>query len=149
MAIAKDIHAAVFSNATAVFMTRVENASGQVINQASVVSITYTVYELVKGDPNTLTPVAGHQNVALGISNVVFDTLQLDGAWTVDSIGYNFRHELDVSLNEAFAKAGAIYQVRYELTPVTGQKIVFRFRAFNNCVFRTRHGRTSLGRLSR
>lgn len=128
MAIAKDIHAVVFSNAAATFMTRVENASAQAINQASLSSIVYTVYELVTDDSTTLTPVAGHQSVALSVSDVVYDTPQLDGAWTVDSVGYNFRHELDVSLNEAFSKAGAIYQVRYEITPVTGQKIVFRFK---------------------
>ena len=128
MAIAKDIHAAVFRNATATFMARVENSSGQTIDQASVASILYTVYELTKDDPTVLTPVAGHQNVAINVANVVYDTLQLDSAWTVDTVGYNFRHELDVSQNEAFALAGATYQVRYELTPVLGQKIVFRFQ---------------------
>jgi len=115
MAVAKDIHATVFRNATAIFMSRVENSSGQAINQVSVASILYTVYELVKEDPAALTPVTGHQEVALGVAEVTYDTLQLDGAWTVDAVGYNFRHELDVSQNEAFSKAGAIYQVRYEL----------------------------------
>ena len=128
MAVAKDIHAVVFRNATATFMSRVENASGLAINQASIASILYTVYELSKDDPTVLTPVTGHQNVALNISGVVYDTLQLDSAWTVDTVGYNFRHELDVSLNEAFPSAGKLYQVRYELTPVLGQKIVFRFQ---------------------
>ncbi len=128
MAVAKDIHAVVFRNATATFMARVENSSGLAVNQASVASILYTVYELVKDDPTVLTPVTGHQEVALGTTEVVYDTLQLDSAWTVDATGYNFRHELDVSLNEAFSEAGGIYQVRYELTPVAGQKIVFRFK---------------------
>ncbi len=128
MAVAKDIHATVFRNATAVFMTRVENSSGQEIVQASVASIRYTVYELEQATPDLLSAVVGHDNVALNLSDVVFDTLQTDEAWTVDAVGYNFRHELDVTQNEAFPKAGAIYQVRYELTPVTGQKIVFRFK---------------------
>ncbi len=128
MTVAKDIHAVVFRNATATFMARVENSSGQAINQASVASILYTVYELAKDDPTVLTPVTGHQNVALTVTDVVYDMLQLDSAWTVDTVGYNFRHELDVSQNEAFANAGAIYQMRYELTPVLGQKIIFRFQ---------------------
>jgi len=128
MTVARDIHAAVFRNATATFMARVENATGQEINQASVSSLKYSVYELDINDPAVLTVVTGHDQVSLTIADVVFDTLQSDDSWTVDTVGYNFRHELDVSLNEAFANAGGVYQVRYELTPVTGQKIVFRFQ---------------------
>ena len=128
MAVAKDIHATVFRNATALFMARVENASGQAIIKTSLASIYYSVYEVEREDPDSLSVLAGHDNVALNVNDVVFDTLQTDDAWTVDAEGYNFRHELDVSANEAFPKAGAIYQVRYELLPVTGQKIVFRFK---------------------
>lgn len=128
MAVAKDIHATVFRNASAVFMSRVENALGQAITQASVASIRYTVYELDVDDPTELTAVVGHQDATLVINDVVFDTLQTDESWTVDATGYNFRHELDVSLNEAFLEVGGIYQVRYELTQVLGQKIVFRFK---------------------
>ncbi len=128
MAVAKDVHATVFRNATAIFMSRVENASGQAITQASIASIRYAVYAIDGNDPDMLSVVAGHDNVTLNESDVVFDTLQTDEAWTVDATGYNFRHELDVSQNEAFSKAGGIYQVRYELTPVLGQKIVFRFK---------------------
>jgi len=128
MAVAKDIHAAVFRNATALFMARVENATGMAITQSSTSSIRYSVYELNADDPNALTVVVGHDNVTLVVSDVIFDTLQNDQAWTVDTTGYNFRHELDVSLNEAFSQAGQLYQVRYELTPGNGQKIVFRFK---------------------
>ena len=103
------------------------NATGQNINQASVSAITYTVYELTPDNPSGLIAVTGHSGVALPVDSVVFDTLQSDGGWTVDSVGHNFRHELDVSTTEAFADAGKVYQVRYELTPVLGQKIVFRF----------------------
>jgi len=128
MAVAKDIHATVFRNATAIFMSRVENASGQAITQASITSIRYSVYELNTDDPASLTAVVGHEEVALSVNDVVFDTLQTDQSWTVDATGYNFRHELDVLQNEAFSKAGRVYQVRYELTPVFGQKIIFRFK---------------------
>lgn len=127
MAVAKDIQAAVFRNATATLMARVENIFGQPINQASVATVSYTVYELDSSDPSVLVPITGHNQVALTKTNVLFDTLQLDAAWTVDTVGYNFRHEIDVSANEAFPKAGRAYQVRFEIVPVTGQKIVFRF----------------------
>ena len=70
---------------------------------------------------------AGHDAASLAVGTTVFDALQNDSLWTVDSTGYNFRHEVDVSTNEAFPQAGVSYQVRYELTPMTGQKVVFRF----------------------
>ncbi len=125
---AKDIHGTVFRHGSAVFMARVVNASAQTINQASISSASYTIYKLTKDDPTALVAVTGHDNVSLAVANVIYDTLQVDAAWTVDAQGYNFRHELDVSLAEAFSNAGDTYQVRYELVPVAGQKIVFRFQ---------------------
>ena len=128
MSVARDIHAAVFQNATATFMARVEDATGQEINQASVASINYSVYELDVNDPTVLNPMSGHDQEPLAIADVVFDSPQTGETWTVDTVGYNFRHELDVSQDEAFTTPGGVYQVRYELLPVTGQKIVFRFQ---------------------
>ena len=128
MTVARDIQGTVFRHATATLMARVENSSGQAIDEASIASAEYSVFELTKGDPGSIIPVTGHENVSLSVNNVIFDTLQNDEAWTVDETGYNFRHELDVSQNEAFVEAGAVYQVRYELTPAFGQKIVFRFQ---------------------
>lgn len=128
MSVANDVQGKVFRHGSAVFMARIVDASGQVINQASVATIEYTIYELSSDDPSGLSPVTGHAGVTLTVSDVVFDALQDDEAWTLDTEGYNFRHELDVSTNEAFESAGKAYQVRYELTPVSGQKIVFRFQ---------------------
>jgi hypothetical protein len=128
MPVANDIQGKVFRHGSAVFMARIVNASGEIVNQASVAALEYTIYELTSDDPSGLIPVTGHEGVSLTVGTVVFDTLQNDGAWTVDTQGYNFRHELDVSANEAFESAGKVYQVRYELTPVLGQKIVFRFQ---------------------
>lgn len=126
MAGAKDIQGTVFQQATASFMARVENSTGVNLDQAAVAAIKYTV-SVVDHD-ETESTILGHENVMIDKTVVIYDTLQNDSTWTVDSVGYNFRHEIDVSQYEAFPKAGEIYQVRYEVTPVTGQKIVFRFR---------------------
>ena len=128
MAIAKDIHGTVFRHGTAVLMARVVDAHAEAINQASVASATYTIFALEQDNPMSLVAVVGHEEVALDLEAVIFDTLQTGGGWTADEEGYNFRHELDVSADEAFNEAGRVYQVRYELLPVTGQKIVFRFQ---------------------
>ncbi len=98
------------------------------MQQADLSAITYSVFELDPCLPDQLAVVAGHDEVALTVSDVVFDTLQTGGLWTVDAIGFNFRHEIDVSSEEAFPKAGAVYQVRYELTPTSGQKTIVRFQ---------------------
>ena len=128
MAVAKDIQGTVFRNATATFMARVENSAGETIDQMSVASIRYTIYELGTTDPQTLTPISGHNNVSLVVADAIYNTLQVDEAWSIDAVGYNFRHELNVATNEAFATAGAVYQVRFEITPTFGQKIVIRYQ---------------------
>ncbi len=128
MPIAKDIYGTVFQNGSAILMARVVDSSAQTINRASVASIRYSIYELDKSDPGSLTPVVGHDAVSLTVDDVIYDTLQNDSFWTIDTTGYNFRHGIDVAANDAFSKAGKVYQIRYELTPVLGQKIVFRFQ---------------------
>jgi hypothetical protein len=127
MAIAKDIQGTVFRHGTAILMARLVDAQADEITQASLTSASYTIFALEPNDPTSLTPVAGHENAELDVEEVVFDSLQTDNGWTVDEVGYNFRHEVDVSEDEAFPEAGRVYQVRYELAPVMGQKLVFRF----------------------
>ena len=57
-------------------------------------------------NPDVRTAIEGHQDVAVTPAGVLFDMLQRDAAWTRDAVGYNFRHEIDVSQHEAFAAAG-------------------------------------------
>jgi hypothetical protein len=125
---ANDIYGTAFKNGSAVLMARIVDSDGENIEQASVSAIEYSVYELDPCRPDNLTVVTGHDGVTLDVSDVVFDTLQTGGLWTVDETGYNFRHEIDVTGSEAFPKAGTHYQVRYEITPVGGQKTIVRFQ---------------------
>jgi len=125
---AKDIYGTAFKNGTAVLMARIVNSDGDDIQQSDVSAVKYSVYELDPCQPDVLTVVAGHDAVSLTVSSVIYDTLQTGGLWTVDEEGYNFRHEINVSSAEAFPKAGAQYQVRYELTPTDGQKTIVRFQ---------------------
>jgi hypothetical protein len=127
MANAKDIQGTVFRNGTAVLLARIVDGHADTVNQASLASGSYTIFALEQDHPQVLAVVDGHEEVALDIEAVIFDSLQTDNGWAADDVGYNFRHELDVSEDEAFSEVGRVYQVRYELVPVTGQKIVFRF----------------------
>jgi len=127
MASATDIQGTVFQQATATFMARVEDSEANSLDQAAVDSLSYTVSKISPDDRGLHSYILGHEHVALDNTGVIFDTLQTDATWSVDATGYNFRHEIDISLFDAFPQAGETYQVRYEVTPTVGQKIVFRF----------------------
>jgi hypothetical protein len=125
---ANDIHGTAFKNGSAVLMARIVDSAGANVQQSGLSSIKYSVYELDPCLPDSATVVSGHNDVALTVSSVIFNSLQTGALWTVDDVGYNFRHEINVSTDEAFPKAGALYQVRYVLTPTSGQKTIVRFQ---------------------
>jgi hypothetical protein len=127
MASAKDIYGTTFKNGSAILMARIVDSTGEPI-LSGVSSVEYSVYELDPCRPDALSAVAGHHHVALTVEDVLFDSLQTGGLWTVDDVGYNFRHEIDIGVAEAFPKAGVDYQVRYEIVPSMGQKAILRFQ---------------------
>ena len=128
MADASDVHGTVFKNGSATFLARVVGAQGTPITQANVASAGYTAYLLDENDPDAGAAIAGHTDVAVDVASLIFDSLQNDDLWGVDGAGYNFKHVLDVSGNQAFAVAGRIYRVVFELVPTSGQIILVRFR---------------------
>ncbi len=127
MPTAADIRGTVFKNGSAVLMARIVGLDGTPVGTSDLVDVHYSVLEVDPSDHNSLTPVTGHDDVELTVGDVFDDTLQTGEPWTVDATGYNFLHQIDVTTNEAFPTAGQSYQVRYEVTPVSGQKVVFRF----------------------
>jgi hypothetical protein len=125
---AKDIYGTAFKNGSAILMARIVDAAGANVQQAGIAAIEYSVFELDPCRPDDLAIVSGHDGVALTVANVIYNSLQTGGLWTLDATGYNFRHDIDVTSSEAFPKAGVEYQIRYELTPTTGQKSIVRFQ---------------------
>jgi hypothetical protein len=128
MAEAIDIHGTAFKNGSVTLLARIVGQNAANIGQASITAVKYTVFLLDDQNPDSRTAVADHDNVTLAVSSVIFNALQTDSLWTVDAIGYNFRHVLDVSTHAAFTIAGRRYLVEYRLTPTTGQTILVRFR---------------------
>jgi len=128
MADAIDIYGTAFKNGSATLLARVVGQGGADVVQADLSAVRYTVYLLDDQDPDSRTAVANHTGVSLLVAQVIFDSPQLDPLWTVDEIGYNFRHVLDVSPHQAFSIAGRNYLVEYQLTPMAGQVILVRFR---------------------
>ncbi len=128
MAEAREIDGSAFKNGSATLMARIVGAAGANIRRSDVAAVRYTVFLLDDQDPDARTAITGHVDAVLAAADVVFDSLQTDPIWTVDAVGYNFRHVLDVSAHQAFAVAGRRYLIEYRLTPTSGQVIVVRFR---------------------
>ncbi len=117
--------ATLFKNGTGTFMAQVVGAGDVAITQATIASIVYTVSTLDPDDPDAETVVSGHDGVALTVADVVYDTLQTsDSRWTVDTTGYNFLYEIDVSSDEAFPVRGNKYLVKFELTPTEDGQVI-------------------------
>jgi hypothetical protein len=110
-------------NGSLLLLARIVNWDNAAIQQADVASISYTVRLIDEDDEYTTTVVSGHDGVAIAVADAIYDTLQTDSVWSVDSTGYNFKHQLDVSSNQAFATRGRAYFVDVAITPVSGQVI--------------------------
>ena len=128
MADAVEITGTVFKDGSATLMARVIGADAAAVLQADIDSISYTIYLLDQADPDTATPVDGHEDVACAVADTIHDTLQDDDRWTLDAIGYNFRHVLAVAAHAAFATAGRNYRIVFTLTPAAGEVVLVRFR---------------------
>jgi hypothetical protein len=85
--------------------------AGTLWTQSSVSAITYKVFNAASVEIS---------NGTLSVSSVVFDTLQTDGRWGVDSVGYNFRHDND---HQVLTDAGR-FRIEYEVTMLAGNKFL-------------------------
>lgn len=130
MADAGDIYGVVFKHGSATLLARVVGADGEPIVQSDIASAAYTAWLLDAGDPDAASPIAGHTDVSVPVASLVYNQLQNDALWDADQEGYNFKHVLDVSQNQAFTAAGRHYRVEFRLTPVSGQVILVRFRLY-------------------
>ncbi|MHC4406018.1 MAG: hypothetical protein ACYTG0_40795 [Planctomycetota bacterium] len=128
MASASDVNGVAFKNGSATLLARVVGADGAALVQSNLSSAKYTAYLLDDNDPDAATPVAGHTDAAVAVASLIYDALQNDDLWDVDETGYNFKHVLDVSVNQVFTTAGRAYRIVFELTPTSGQVILVRFR---------------------
>lgn len=86
--------------------------AGALWTQASVSGITYKVFATADG-----SEVASG---TLTVGSVVFDTLQTDGRWDTDVVGYNFRHDND---HQVLTSAGR-YRIEYEVTMSAGNRFL-------------------------
>lgn len=125
---AADFYCTAHKHGTATFLARVVGPSGAPVTPDEVFAASYSLYLLDDREPDDRTAVAGHDQVALTVADVLRPALQTDAIWTRDTIGYNFRHTLDVSADPAFTIAGRRYLLEFRLAPLAGQVILLRFQ---------------------
>jgi hypothetical protein len=105
-------------------LARIVTAAGEAVQRADIASIKYSIYELDRPSGDRRTVLPGHCDVLLDVRDVFSDSLRNDRRWTIDREGYNFRH---VVAFDALARAGARYQICYELVPRVGPKTILHF----------------------
>lgn len=103
--------ATVWEDGGASLMARVLGNDAANITQASITSITCSVYDAQERGTAVVTP-------AVVVADSVFDSLQTDARWTVDSTGYNFCHDCPAT---AFPDGDTVYRVIYKFTPASGE----------------------------
>lgn len=104
----------VWEDSGAALMARVVGNDAAAITKATITSITRTTYDL-----DSATPTVAVETTALTVATVVFDALQTDARWTVDSTGYNFRDDVD---DDVFTTGGRRYRTEYVFEPSSGAK---------------------------
>jgi hypothetical protein len=105
------IKGVVIEDGGATLLARIVGNAGTVITQATITSITYQ--EFKKG-----TTIDIAVNSPLTVSSVVFDALQTDAIWTIDSTGYNFSYAAAAT---EFPDGRETYEWEFKFTPSTGQ----------------------------
>ena len=124
-----DYHATVFQNGTATFMARIVDINDGLVYPSDVDRMSYSVYLLNEGKPESRTAITGHSNVELNVSDVLFNQLQKNPHWTEDDKGFNFCWSLNVSRYNAFVLAGRHYLVEIKLV-AKGVPFLVRYRLF-------------------
>ena len=106
-----------FENGSSIFLAQVkEKSSGELLHPNRIEAIQYSAYRLDHSDPAVKATIPGHTKVPLVVEEVFFETPVLDGLWSGDTIGYNFKHEPIVSTAPLFPTAGRHYLVEYRIT---------------------------------
>lgn len=120
MAIVIATQAEIWEDGGASFMARIVGNDAVAITQAAITAITCAVVNAV-----TLASVA---TPTIAVASTVFDSYQTDARWTVDTTGYNFRHDMPAS---SFATGDTTYEIDYLFDPVSGENfpVVFRVHA--------------------
>ncbi len=124
----REICEAVFENGVAVLMARIVDSAGACIRPSQIELAVYCMRELDPCNPARSRAVRGHKAVRLDVDEVLRETLETGRLWDLDTVGYNFRHEIRPNRSGSFPKAGAQYEIRYAFLPRNHREpVIIRF----------------------
>jgi hypothetical protein len=111
-----------------VVFARIVDDRGRRIVCADVAAICYSIYAV---DVHSGLRIARLSDIALPLEvrDVLFDRLVRDRRWTVDDVGYNFRHEVEVGDHVMRFGIDGNIELVYELTPKNGDKVRLPFQS--------------------
>jgi hypothetical protein len=110
-----------------VFMARIVDGAGAAIRPLDVIGLEYSAYEVDPFWPEQLTVMRGHHAVPLAARDVLFDSPLVGRFWSLDDVGYNFRHELMLESREPWPNSEHRFEVAFQLTMVKGGRSIVRF----------------------
>ncbi|HEX2475506.1 MAG TPA: hypothetical protein VHK01_12210 [Lacipirellulaceae bacterium] len=128
MATANGICNRTVAGGSIVLMARIVDGAGAAIRPSDVVAIEYSACEVDPFWPEQLTVVRGHHAVPLDTRDVLLDSPQVGRFWSLDDVGYNFRHELTFDSRERSPSAEQRFEVVYQLTMKNGSRTTVRFK---------------------
>jgi len=96
MAEAQDISARRLKNGSATLLARTVATTAPIYPRRRL-RAEYSVYLLDDRDPDGRTAVFSHTSVSLVVGEVLYGPCKPGPLWTVDFIGYNFKHALEVA----------------------------------------------------
>lgn len=102
------LRVSVYEDSSFVVLANVKGSDGDSVAQADVSTIVVSGGDLSGATPNTATYTA-----SLTVSDVVFNAMQTDSRWSVDSVGYNFAHTVPSTFA---ATGGHVYWLEYKFT---------------------------------
>lgn len=103
-------------NSTCLFSALVNDVRGASYEPADISSVSYTITDIT--DAETPTPVTGHNNVSLTVSNVFYSPEPR--LYNGETIITNFEFTPSRSSYEPFPEAGKTYRVRIDIEPSSG-----------------------------
>lgn len=127
MATANGICGTTLERGAIVLMARIVDGGGGAIRPLDVRAIHYSVYEVDPFLPEQLTAVRGHRAIPLAVGDVLFESPQVGRSWSVDDVGYNFRHEIRLGGEPLLPKIVRRYEVAYRMTMLHGCRTSVRF----------------------
>ncbi len=123
-----ELEAVILANTAPMFLARVVNGQGEIVDPAAVASGEYSIARVTPDDPLFEDPVPGHANVGLTLGEVWSTALRLDYRWgETDTRGYNFAFQPQISVQPAFPDRETFYRISFAITPVTGQVLLLRY----------------------